>query len=270
MNSRSARLILVTPVVLTLIAVRPARAQNQIPQNAPPAAVPVLQQNGLNYVWIPPGAFMMGCSPSDGGCADDEKPSHQVTITKGFWLGQTVVTVNAYRRFAEASGRQIADAQSLPTGRAGDTLPMVEMDWNDAHEYCAWAGGRLPTEAEWEYAARAGSTDAQYGPPDDIAWYRANSQSRLHPVGTKLPNASGLYDMLGNVLEWVSDWYAEDYYEHSPSQGPPGPDQGAQRVLRGASWDDFPAAVRVSRRSPNQPGYRFYGGVRCVLETPAP
>jgi formylglycine-generating enzyme required for sulfatase activity len=257
------------PLLVAIVAAS-VQAQNQTPPNHPPAAVPLNPQDGLNYVWIPPGTIMMGCSPGDNECAEDEKPSHPVTITKGFWLGQTVVTVGAYKRFVGATGRQIPDPQLLTGGRAGDVLPMVAVDWNDARDYCAWAGGRLPTEAEWEYAARAGTTEVLYGPADDIAWHRGNSLSRVHPVGEKLPNPFGLYDMLGNVLEWVNDWYDEDYYKRSPWQDPSGPASGQTRVLRGASWDTFPAAVRVSRRTPHEPSYRFCGGIRCVWEGYAP
>jgi formylglycine-generating enzyme required for sulfatase activity len=106
-------------------------------------------KNGLKYVWIAPGTFMMGCSPGGTDCSADEKPSHRVTISKGFWIGQTEVTVGAYKRFAVATGRKMPGAPGFNKSWANDTMPIVNMSWNDAYDYCKWAGGRLPTEAEW-------------------------------------------------------------------------------------------------------------------------
>ena len=212
--------------------------------------VKVNPKDGLKYVWIPPGTFMMGCSPGDSECDDDEKPPHQVTITKGFWMGQTPVTVGAYKRFAAATGRQMPAElrKALNSGWANEAMPIVEVRWDDAQAYCGWAGGRLPTEAEWEYAARGGSTEARYGDLDEIAWYADNSGNQTHEVGQKRANGFGLYDMLGNVWEWVNDWYDQNYYQNSPSQDPTGPASGQLRVLRGGSWFDCPRYVRVSYR----------------------
>jgi formylglycine-generating enzyme required for sulfatase activity len=239
-------------------------------------------KDGLKYAWIPPGTFQMGCSPGDNECQGDEKPPHQVTVTKGFWMGQTEVTVGAYKRFAGATGRQMPPEPGHFNAGWGDkAMPIVEVTWDDAQAYCSWAGGRLPTEAEWEYAARGGSTAARYGDLDEIAWYvgnsgrqrgsvfprldsaridkegQANYEKRLkqnrngmHEVGVKHPNGFGLYDMLGNVWEWVNDWWEWDqsYYENSPSQDPTGPASGQMRVLRGGSWVDGPRTVSVSHR----------------------
>ncbi len=257
-------------------------------------AAKVNPKDGLKYVWIPPGTFMMGCSPGDIECDENEKPSHQVTITKGFWLGQTEVTVGAYKRFAGATGRQMPteaglQERSLNPGCGNDAMPIVSVTWDDAQAYCVWAGGRLPTEAEWEYAARAGSTAARYGPLDEIAWYAGNSGrqrldseriregdranylkrleengNNLHEVGLKRANGFGLYDMLGNVWEWVNDWYDPGYYQNSPSQDPLGTSSGQERAARGGSWGDSPGYVRVSGRNRLFPGYRFdIIGFRC-------
>jgi formylglycine-generating enzyme required for sulfatase activity len=206
----------------------------------------------------------MGCSPGDTECGDDEKPPHQVTITKGFWLGRTEVTVGAYKRFTAATGRQMPDAPGFNSHWANENMPIVNVSWSDAHDYCSWAGGRLPTEAEWEYAARGGNTEARYGSLDEVAWYHANSRERAHPVGEKRANVFDLYDMLGNVWEWVNDWYDANYYKSSPSQDPAGLTSGQERVLRGGSWNFYPRDVRVSVRNWSLPGLSdSHVGVRC-------
>jgi serine/threonine-protein kinase len=227
----------------------------------------VNSKEGIKYVWIPPGRFRMGCSPGDHEFRDDEKPPHQVTITKGFWLGQTTVTVGAYRRFAEATGRDLPPAPSFNPGWSIQQMPMVHVSWRDALAYCAWAGGRLPTEAEWEYAARGTSAEARHGPIDEVAWYNRNSRWQTHPVGGNRPNRFGLYDMLGNVWEWVMDWYDEDYYKNSPAQDPAGPANGEFRALRGGSWGGEARFIRVSSRNGVLPGDWGHGiGFRCARD----
>jgi formylglycine-generating enzyme required for sulfatase activity len=227
--------------------------------------------DGLKYVWIPPGGFQMGCSPGDSECDADEKPAHQVTITKGFWMGQTEVTVAAYRRFVESTGAQMPPAPDFNAGWDNQDMPIVNVSWDDATAFCGWAGGRLPTEAEWEYAARAGSTEARYGPIDEVAWYSTNSGQKTHEVAQKRPNAWNLYDTLGNVWEWVKDWYGENYYPASPERDPRGPDSGKLRVLRGGSWFDNPRLVRVSFRLRFYPGHGDnYRGFRCGGEVLVP
>jgi hypothetical protein len=132
-------------------------------------------KDGLRYRWIPPGTYISGCSPGDKQCYDDELPPRKITLTKGFWLGEKEVPQSAWDKV-------MPDVQN-PSNFLGKNLPVEEVTYYDASEYCEKIGGRLPTEAEWEYAARAGSTSARYGDLDKIAWYDANSDFTTHPVG---------------------------------------------------------------------------------------
>jgi formylglycine-generating enzyme required for sulfatase activity len=216
--------------------------------------------DGQRYVWIPPGRFEMGCSSGDGECQGDEKPRHGVIISRGFWMGQTEVTVGAYRRFTQAAVRA---APPTPDFAQNENHPVVIVTWDDAVAYCRWAGGRLPTEAEWEYAARAGATGPRHGDLNAIAWYRANSGGHTHEVAQKQPNGFGLYDVLGNVWEWVADWYHEKYYAAFDPRGPP---SGQFRVLRGGSWYSDPRSVRASSRAGVAPGWNVNCGFRGVRE----
>jgi formylglycine-generating enzyme required for sulfatase activity len=227
--------------------------------------VKVNSKDGMKYVWIPPGTFMMGCSPGDRECRRSEKPSHQVTITRGFWMGQTEVTVAAYQRFASSANQQMPPAPVFNSGWVYQNMPITNVNWREALAYCTWTGGRLPTEAEWEYAARGGDARGRYGDLDQIAWYGMNSGSGTHDVAQKQPNGFGLYDTLGNVWEWVNDWFDDHYYQHTPSQDPTGPESGEYRVLRGGSWFYFPRFVRVSIRVALDPDGRIGNyGIRCV------
>jgi sulfatase modifying factor 1 len=238
-----------------------------------PGMVRVNPKDGLKYAWVPPGTFMLGCSPGETQCDPEEKPRHAVTLTKGFWMGQLEVPVGAYKRFARDSKRNMPPEPSFNRGWMSDRLPMVKVTWYEAQAYCAWVGGRLPSEAEWEYAARGGTTQSLYGPVDDIAWYARNSGAGVvawgmpRPGGLKRPNSFGLFDMLGNVHEWNNDWYDKDYYAQSPSVDPPGPSSGSERVQRGRAWTSKGEDMRVSARYGDPPDGSYYeGGFRCVCD----
>jgi sulfatase modifying factor 1 len=214
---------------------------------------------------------MMGCSLGDNECHNEEKPSHSVTLSKGFWIGQTEVTVGAYKRYAAATGRQMPPPPGFNTGWANDYMPVVKVDWEEARDYCTWAGGRLPTSAEWEYAARGGNTEARYGNLDEVAWCAKNSGVQAHEVAQKRANGFGLFDVLGNVFEWVNDWEDLNYYQSSPSQDPAGPLSGVYRVMRGGYWYTPVSDARVSNRTRDLPGTRGeYSGIRCGGEVFAP
>jgi formylglycine-generating enzyme required for sulfatase activity len=212
-------------------------------------------KNGLTYVWIPPGQFMMGCSPGNTGCNADAKPVHKVTITKGFWMGQTEVTQEAYIRVAGTN----------PSHFIGQQRPVENVAWDQARTYCEETGSRLPTESEWEYAARAGSTAETYANVDSIAWYRDNSGDETHAVKGKLPNAWGLYDILGNVWEWVAGFWGGYPADHVVD--PQGATGGRARIMRGGSYKYGPWGSQASSRymvgpAPNGGAIGF----RCVSE----
>jgi formylglycine-generating enzyme required for sulfatase activity len=211
------------------------------PVNHPTAGtVKTNPKDGQRYVWIPPGRFLMGCSPGDRECFDEEKPTHEVEITKGFWLGETEVTQSAYTRVSGAN----------PSYFDGVDRPVENVNWSEAKNYCMAAGGRLPTESEWEYAARAGTTTSRYDAVNEVGWYEGNSGGRTHPVKEKKPNAWGLYDMLGNVSEWTADAYDAN-----------------TKTLRGSFFRGYPRLLRVSYRLGLGPDIRNYStGVRCAWE----
>jgi len=242
----------------------------QTPPDAPQAeagAARVNSSDGLSYRWIPPGNFQMGCSPGDNDCSDDEKPAHEVTISRGYWLGESEVTVEAYKRYAAAMGVGMPPPTTLNTGWRQDLQPVVNVTWNEASEYCRWAGGRLPDEAEWEHAARAGVPAARYGDVKEIAWFDGNSRNRVRSVGEKQANAWGLYDILGNVWEWTADRYDESRYAAKPETDPPASGGGRLRVLRGGSWNDKADHVRASHRYGYMPGFRSgSGGFRGAID----
>jgi formylglycine-generating enzyme required for sulfatase activity len=215
----------------------------------------------MEMLLVPAGTFTMGCTASNQyGCNGDENPTHSVTLTQAFYLGRYEVT----------QGQWVARMGSNPSYFAGQSdsanRPVEQVSWNTIQGYLSATGMRLPSEAEWEYACRAGTTAAfNNGSSDDatvgtIAWYSSNSGSQTHAVGGKAANALGLYDMSGNVYEWVNDWYGSTYYSVSPSTNPLGPVSGSTRVLRGGAWGNLTDIVRSSCRIVNTPDFT-YGGL---------
>jgi formylglycine-generating enzyme required for sulfatase activity len=227
--------------------------KNDAPPSAAAGETKVNPKDGLPYVWVAPGKFGMGCSSVDAECRDDEKPAHPVTITKGFWIGKTEVTQDAFQR---VMGKN-------PSYHAGAGLPVEKVAWNVAQSYCVSVAMRLPTEAEWEFAARGGDLSSRYGAPMAIAWFLGDSDKQTHLVAGKRANGYGLYDMLGNVWEWVADWYGP--YKAAPATDPQGPETGDSRVIRGGAWNSPRLNVRASIRDKGAPNYRYYTiGFRCA------
>ena len=226
----------------------------------------------MKFTLVPAGTFLMGSTDADKAAQSDERPQHEVRITKAFYLGIHEVTQGQY---------QAVTGENPSYFKGSDDLPVENVSWLDAVQFCnklsereslrpyyrkegdqvTIAGGngyRLPTEAEWEYACRAGSGTA-YGFGDDaarlgeFAWFKGNSGDKTHPVGQKQPNAFGLYDMHGNVWEWCWDGYDPDYYKRSPVDDPSGPVDGSNRVFRGGGWNCAAENCRAAYRNGNTP-----------------
>ncbi|OHB75961.1 MAG: hypothetical protein A2Z25_15280 [Planctomycetes bacterium RBG_16_55_9] len=232
---------------------------------------------GMKLVWISPGEFMMGSPPSEKyrDSSDDEGPQHQVHISRGFWMGQTEVTQHQYET---VMGTSPWSGRTYVQQSGGN--PAVYVSWNDAVEFCKKLSTkegktyRLPTEAEWEYACRAGTTtpysfDESEFLLSDYAWIEANAlsvgENYAHPVGQKKSNAWGLFDMHGNVWEWCSDWYGT--YSQGSATDPQGPSSGSSRVLRGGSWFYDAGYCRSAYRDGNSPGDRSSSfGFRVALD----
>ncbi|HEY6509984.1 MAG TPA: formylglycine-generating enzyme family protein [Vicinamibacterales bacterium] len=274
-------------------------------------SVPGNQAPGLSWR----AQFDMGCVPGDSACQLHEKPRHRVDLTRAYALLATEVTRGQFQTFADATGyRTLAEREGwgFAFDRAGylrqdglswrapgffqeDDHPVVQVSWDDAVAYCAWAGGRLPTEAEWEYAARGGVEGARFVWGDSADGVRvpqganvADDSARPHfswwvvfpnyrdgypwtaPVGSFAANAFGLFDMAGNVWEWTADWYAPTAYASSSTVDPVGPSPGRSRVARGSSWGDEPLVLRVSERSHMAPEQRsYFHGLRCARNVSA-
>ncbi len=255
-----------TPVPVTLS--KKAEPLQRSTTSAAPIATKINAKDGAEMVWIPPGEFSMG---SRDGHAD-EKPVHQINL-EGFWMYKNDVTVAQYRQFCTATGRAMPEA---PEWGWQDDHPIVNVSWDDAAAYAHRAGAALPTEAEWEKAARG--TDGRTYPWGN-AWDAEAAMGQFGkgetaPVGSYPAGVSpyGCLDMAGNVWQWCADWYGKDYYTNSPSDNPTGPASGTMRVLRGGAWYiALSAFFRTSNRYQYLPAYRFDNcGFRCALHAPAP
>ena len=246
---------------------------SKAPPLPPELAVDLGNGIKLELVLIPAGEFEMGSPASDVEAPHMQKPQHRVRITKQFYLGKYLVTQQQWE--AVMGGN--------PSKFKGPKNPVETVSWDDCQQFLTklnakigTQGGKfaLPTEAQWEYACRAGSTtrycfgddDAKLG---EYAWYDANSGNRTHPVGEKKPNAWGLYDMHGNVFEWCQDWCDGNYYASSPTNDPTGPATGTDRAGRGGSWKLFAGFSRSAYRFSHLPeGRAFSLGFR-VAQIPA-
>ena len=234
------------------------------------AANPAMAAPPEDMVLVPAGEFTMGSPEGD----PDERPAHKVQISS-FYMDKYEVTVKQYAVFLQESGGDRPSEWKTMNKSSNQNRPVMGVDWADAARYCKWAGKRLPTEAEWEKAARG--TDGRlypWGnePPTPLhanygkkEW---NNHEALVPVGTLEAGKSpyGVYDMAGNVWEWVSDWYDHDYYKQSPSDSPTGPPTGGFKVIRGGSWNASARNLRAADRYFDPPSFRsqYVPGFRCA------
>ncbi len=238
---------------------------------------------GMKFVGISAGSFYMGSCKSD---ADDdyEFPRHKVHISKGFQMGMYEVTLGQFKQFIAGACRDdLLNNLFMQYNSHGDSAAVTEISWHDAQTFIHWLnakeGGkhyRLPTEAEWEYAAKVGkNTNYSWGNNEslagDYAWYCQNAcdvgENYAHAVGSKKPNAWGLYDMHGNVWEWIQDWYDMNYYHHGSMTDPCGSSSGRSRVMRGGSWVGSTWFLRSSFRNAESPSNRSNAlGFRLVRQ----
>lgn len=225
-------------------------------------------QKTSGMVLIPAGTFLMG-----GDVGVDCSPVHEVSVD-AFYIDKYQVTNARYLAFCQATGHRLPEFWGMDVYHS--TLdypehPVVGVSWRDAAAYAAWCGKRLPTEAEWEYAARGGLVGKPYPHGDDIdatlANYRRSGLAGTVPVGGYDPNGYGLYDMIGNVVEWVADYYSPDYYGVSPLRNPQGPAQGKFRVIRGGGWHTGPGCCRVFFRNALPENWKDINvGFRCARD----
>lgn len=259
----SVRMFVVAIMALVVIAAfvfsTSVSQSNQEPQNPQPAEV--------EMVLIPGGEFLMG---EDGEA--DHSPTHKVYVDS-FYMDNYEVTNAQYYRFCKETETKLPEFWGMAEFHSGPDFPdhpVVGISWSDAKAYAEWAGKRLPTEAEWEYAARGGLAGMNYPNGDEVDSTQANYSVNgvvkgTVPVGSYAPNAFGLYDMAGNVWEWVLDYYDGNYYKESPSKNPQGPEEGKFRVIRGGSWHSGPYCNRVYYRKALPSNWvDFAVGFRCA------
>ena len=229
----------------------------------------IWNKDGKEMVLIPAGYFEMG-DHLDG--MSDALPVHRVELD-AFYMDTHEVTVGQFKQFDNETGHSYNRWNDVAKYSPGDEYPMGRVNWNEATAYASWAGKRLPTEAEWEYAARGRLIGKRYVWGDVISRDNANYTGTsgkdqwkyCAPVGSLKPNGYGLYDMGGNVWEWCADWYDENHYSLSAAKNPLGPDTGQDRVLRGGSWNDYTFTLRVAHRSYHAPAVRYsLSGFRTV------
>ncbi len=221
-----------------------------------------------DMVFVKGGTFTMGCTSEQSNCENNERPTHSVTVGD-FCIGKYEVTQKEWMNIMGGNPSSFKNC--------GDNCPVEMVSWNDVQEFTRKLSRqtgkdyRLPTEAEWEYAARGGNNYSPYlysgsNSVDNVGWYSGNSGNTTRPVGRKAPNELGIYDMSGNVWEWVSDWYDSGYYGRFEGNNPKGPNSGSHRVLRGGSWNGNAQYCRVAFRSYYAPVIRSdYGGFRLAL-----
>ena len=234
---------------------------NKVIATSAPSIPSTVSGRGIEMLLISNGTFTMGCSASNSyGCSSNENPTHQVTLSKAFYLGKTEVTQAQWQ----------AIMGNNPSAFSGNpNNPVETVSWNDIAGFNTATGLRLPTEAEWEFACRAGTTTHFHSMPGypngtndesllgNIAWYRDNSAGETHAVGGKAANAFGMYDMSGNVLEWCNDWYRDYMYIDFGKIQPTGPMTRSARVLRGGGWGTNSSFCRSSSRGNYAPGNRY-------------
>jgi len=254
-----------------------AQAKPADEPNAPPKQNRIIPDLGIECVYVKAGTFRMGSAESG---PNDEKPAHQVKISRDCWMGTCEIT----------QAQWLSLMGTDPSKYKGDELPVEMVSWHETVEFCRKLTQRerkasrlpdgyvyrLPTEAEWEYAARGGTKSRNFmypgsNDPEEVSWHHPGSSDETHPVGAKRPNELGLYDMAGNVWEWCLDWYAADYYANAPEADPVNSDSGDKtyRVCRGGSWGLYPTHCRSANRGGGTPTGNFYSyGFRVVLAYP--
>ena len=233
-------------------------------------------KDGSKMVLIPAGRFKMGDSKNEPEPRmRDARPVHQVELD-AFYMDTYEVSVEQYKKFLAETGHRQPDWNTVHEYSPTDEHPIVFVSWNDTVAYANWAGKRLPTEAEWEYAARGGLVGKRYpwGDGEDVARDHANYNGvggkdkwkYCSPVGSFEANGHGLYDMAGNVYEWCADGYSKGYYKNSPAKNPPGPNIDSSRLLRGGSWTNDTSLLRVASRNHNIPTNKNrLNGFRCCV-----